>query len=124
MVQYIISEKNPTSIYSYISKKIDFYSELIISLYGGRIDIFSPKIDAFKHIVYRKTELLSLIDNHFSKYPLKKKKKPAVNLIQQFYPLLHDKSTSDIGKFNEWIVSKDKWEKYKTNKEMVQIILV
>ena len=97
-----------------ISQKNRFLLEPLISLYGGRIDIFSPKIDAFKYIVYRKTELLSLINNYFSKYPLKTKKASRINLIKQFYPLLtYSKSTSDIGKFNEWIAFKDKWEKYR-----------
>ena len=44
--------------------------EPLIDIYGGRVDITSPKIEAFKYVIYRKAELFNLIDNYFSKYPL------------------------------------------------------
>jgi hypothetical protein len=54
-------------------------------LYGGRIDILSPKIEAFKYVIYRKNELYDLIDKYFIKYPLKTEKYKRVNLIKEFY---------------------------------------
>ena len=94
------------------SQKNKYLLEPLIYIYGGRVDISSPKIETFKYIVYRKAELFNLIDNYFSKYPLRTEKMNRVNLIKQFYLLrLHRKSV-DIVKINEWVKFKDKWEKY------------
>ena len=86
--------------------------EPLIQLYGGRIDICSFKTEAFKYIVYRKNELFNLIDNYFSKYPLRTKKSSRLHLIKQFYSVRISKNNKDINKLNEWILFKDKWEKY------------
>lgn len=95
------------------SQKNKYLLEPLIHIYGGRVDISSPKIEAFKYVVYRKAELFNLIDNYFSKYPLRTEKMKRVNLIKQFYLLrLNKKSEKDIVKFNEWVKFKDKWEKY------------
>ena len=85
----------------------------LIHLYGGRVDIISPKTEAFKYIVYRKSELFNLIDNYFNKYPLKTKKLSRLNLIKQFYLVRITKNNKDLYKLNEWVLFKDKWEKYK-----------
>jgi LAGLIDADG endonuclease len=83
------------------SQKNKYLLEPLIYIYGGRVDISSPKIETFKYIVYRKAELFNLIDNYFSKYPLRTEKMNRVNLIKQFYLLrLHRKSV-DIVKINE-----------------------
>ena len=84
----------------------------LIHLYGGRVDIISPKTEAFKYIVYRKSELFNLIDNYFNKYPLKTKKSSRLKLIKQFYLVRVSKNNKDIEKLNEWVIFKDKWEKY------------
>jgi hypothetical protein len=73
----------------------------LIAIYGGRIDILSPKIEAFKYVIYRKAELSNLIDNYFSKYPLKTEKMKRVNLIKIFYLLRIYRKSKDINKFNE-----------------------
>jgi hypothetical protein len=96
-----------------ISQKNRHLLEPLIVLYGGRIDILSPKIDAFKYVVYRKAELFNLIDNYFSKYPLKTEKVKRVKLIKDFYILRVDRNTQDITKYNKWIIFKNRWEKYK-----------
>jgi hypothetical protein len=75
--------------------------EPLIQLYGGRIDICSPKLEAFKYIVYRKNELFSLIDNYFSKYPLKTKKSSRLKLIKQFYLVRISINNQDINKLND-----------------------
>ena len=82
-------------IFISITQKNRFLLEPLVSLYGGRIDILSPKIEAFKYVIYRKNELYSLIDNYFSNYPLKTEKFKRVchaSQIKQFYDLLakHD----------------------------------
>ena len=94
------------------SQKNKYLLEPLLSIYGGRVDILSPKIEAFKYIVYRKKELFNLVDNYFDKYPLKTKKSSRVNLIKQFYLLRVYINSKDIGEFNKWISFKDKWEKY------------
>jgi len=95
-----------------IAQKNRYLLEPLIHLYGGRVDIFSPKIEAFKYIVYRKNELFNLIDNYFNKYPLRTKKCKRLHLIKQFYLVRINKNNQDIYKLNEWISFKDKWEKY------------
>lgn len=96
-----------------ITQKNKYLLEPLINIYGGRIDILSPKLEAFKYIVYRKLELFNLIDNYFSKYPLKTAKIHRLNLVKDFYCLRLYRKSEDINKFNEWIKFKDKWEKYK-----------
>ena len=103
-------------IFISITKKNRFLLEALVSLYGGRIDILSPKIEAFKYVIYRKNELYSLIDNYFSKYRLKTEKFKRVCLIKQFYDLrtyCNKNNIHDINKLKEWVSYKDKWEKFK-----------
>ena len=101
-------------IFLSITQKNRFLLEPLIHLYGGRIDILSPKIEAFKYVIYRKNELYSLIDNYFINYPLKTEKYKRVNLIKQFYDLrtYNNKNNNDINKLNAWVSYKDRWEKY------------
>jgi len=96
-----------------LTQKNKYLLEPLIALYGGRVDILSPKTDAFKYIIYRKLELFYLIDNYFNRYPLKTEKMKKLNLIKQFYELRINKKNQDIDKLNKWVIFKDKWEKYK-----------
>ena len=103
-------------IFISVSQKNRFLLEPLIQLYGGRIDILSPKIEAFKYVIYRKNELFSIIDNYFTKYPLITEKSKRINLIKQFYDLRtfsNNSNNYDINKLNAWVLYKDKWEKYK-----------
>jgi NADH:ubiquinone oxidoreductase subunit 2 (subunit N) len=93
------------------SQKNKYLLEPLIHIYGGRVDI-QIKVDAFKYIVYRKNELFNLIDNYFNKYPLKTKKSSRLKLIKQFYLMRVSKNNKDIEKLNQWVLFKDKWEKY------------
>ena len=95
-----------------ISQKNKYLLEPLIHIYGGRVDISSPKIEAFKYVIYRKVELFNLIDNYFTKYPLRTEKMKRVNLIKKFYLVKLSKKNEDIVKFNEWVKFKDRWEKY------------
>ena len=96
-----------------ITQKNKYILEPLIKLYGGRIDILSPKVEAFKYIIYRKSELFYLIDQYFINYPLKTDKMKRLNLIKQFYSVRIHRDSIDINKFNEWIAFKHKWDKYK-----------
>lgn len=84
-----------------ISQKNKYLLEPLIHIYGGRVDIHSPKREAFKYVIYRKAELFNLIDNYFSKYPLRTEKMKRINLIKQFYLVRLSKKNEDIVKFNE-----------------------
>lgn len=95
-----------------ISQKNKYLLEPLIHIYGGRVDISSPKTEAFKYVIYRKAELFNLIENYFSKYPLRTEKMKRVNLIKQFYLVRLSNKNDDVVKLNEWINFKDKWEKY------------
>jgi hypothetical protein len=95
-----------------ISQKNRFLLDLLVNIYGGRVDVLSPKIGAFKYVVYKKDDLFNLVDNYFSQYPLKTLKSERVKLIKQFYiARLHRKSDDNN---NEWIKFKNKWENYKS----------
>lgn len=71
----------------------------------GRIKITNDK-DSFQYSIYRKKEILNLIDNYFKKYPLKSSKRWKLNLINDFYLYKNQE-----GKKKEWIELKNKWDK-------------
>ncbi|MCO8751340.1 hypothetical protein KLO70_18225 [Clostridioides difficile] len=84
-----------------VTQKNKYLLEPLIDIYGGKVDISSPKIEAFKYVIYRKSELFNLIDNYFNIYPLRTEKIKRVNLIKEYYSIrLHSKS-DNIEKFNE-----------------------
>ena len=95
-----------------ISQKNKYLLEPLIRIYGGRVDISNPKIEAFKYVIYKKGELFNLIDNYFNEYPLRTEKMKRVYLIKEFYLVRLYNKNKDIVKFNEWVKFKDRWEKY------------
>ena len=95
-----------------VSQKNMYLLEPLINIYGGRVDPLGIKTEAFKYIIYRKTELFNLIDNYFVKYPLKTVKGKRLNLIKDFYLLRMYETDQDINKLNLWVQWKDKWDKY------------
>ena len=102
-------------IFISITQKNRFLLEPLIKLYGGRIDILSPKIEAFKYVVYRKNELYSLIDNYLVKYPLKTEKANRVKLIKEFYDVrtyANNKYKCDPSRLKAWVSYVDRWERY------------
>jgi len=108
----IYSNEASGQVFISISQKNKYLLEPLIHLYGGRVDISSPKKEAFKYVIYRKGELFYLIDNYFNKYPLRTEKMKRVNLIKEFYLVRLSKKNKDIFKFIEWVKFKDRWEKY------------
>lgn len=74
--------------------------EPLINIYGGRVDAIGAKIEAFKYIIYRKSELFNLIDKYFIKYPLRSAKASRVNLIKDFYNLRLYQNSEDLNKLN------------------------
>ena len=94
-----------------IRQKNKYLLDPLVDLYGGRIEIHSPKIEAFKYVIYRKNELFNLIDNYFTKYPLRTKKLNRIKLIKELYLKIISKNNKDIIKLNEWVKFKDTWDK-------------
>jgi hypothetical protein len=78
-----------------LTQKNKYILEPLLNIYGGKIYIVSPKIEAFKYTIYRKKEILNLLNNYLIKYPLKSAKNNRVKLITQFYEL---KSYKDLNK--------------------------
>jgi hypothetical protein len=105
---------NQTSgqIFISASQKNKYLLEPLIQLYSGRIDITSPKEEAFKFIIYRKQEVFNMVDNYFSKYPLKSKKQKRINMIKEFFVKRPSSNCNNIQKLQEWVLFKDRWDKY------------
>ena len=94
------------------SQKNMYLLEPLINIYGGRVDAIGAKIEAFKYIIYRKSELFNLIDKYFIKYPLRSAKASRVNLIKDFYNFRLYQNSEDLNKLNLWVKWKEKWDKY------------
>lgn len=104
-----IDEKSNQLIIS-IAQKNRYLLDPLIRLYSGRIEILSSK-DAFCYKIYRKKEILNLVDNYFNNYPLRSNKAYKVKMIKDFY-LYKDYINSDIiNEYSLWIDFKNKWNK-------------
>lgn len=101
---------NQTSgqIFISASQKNKYLLEPLIHLYSGRIDITSPKAEAFKYIIYRKQEVFNMVDNYFSKYPLKSKKQKRINMIKEFFVKRPSSNCNNIQKLHQWVLFKDR----------------
>jgi len=99
-------------IFISISQKNKYLLDPLVSLYGGRVYFCDSKFQSFKYVIYRKKEIFNLIDNYFIKYKLKTKKFNRLNLIKQFYIVNINKDNNNLNKLNEWVLFKDKWDKY------------
>ena len=98
-----------------ITQKNKYLLDPLINLYGGKIYILSPKIDAFKYSIFRKNEILKLKTDYFSKYPLRTAKYKRLNIIEKFFELRPycEVNSKTLEEYNKWILFKDQWEKYK-----------
>ncbi len=97
------------------SQKNSYLLEPLINLYGGKLYPHNSKKEAFKYVIYRKKEVINLIDNYFIKYPLLSKKQNRLNLVKEFYLYLNNylnNNNKDIAKFNEFIKLLNKWDTY------------
>lgn len=104
----IYFNKNSGQVFISITQKEKYLLNPLINIYGGRVDLLSPKIEAFKYIVYRKKDLFNLIDNYFSKYPLKTKKSNRLHLVKEFYLVRISKNNRDLSKVKNWNLFKDR----------------
>lgn len=77
----------------------------LIDVYSGKVYSQSLKTGAFKYQIYRKNDLIYLIDHYFTYYSLRTLKLHRLNLIKQFYELrTYKNNPNDLNKLNHWIV--------------------
>jgi hypothetical protein len=67
-----------------VTQKNKYLLDPLIKLYSGRIKITDSR-QAFQYSIYRKQEILNIIDNYFIKYPLMSNKRNKISLIKEFY---------------------------------------
>lgn len=101
------------------SQKNRFILEALVDLYGGQI-YPQVKKNAFKWTCFRKSEILSLVDNYFKVNPCRSDKLTRLTMAKKFYELkqlhAHKASTnSDLGK--AWKYFLVKWESLINKKE-------
>jgi hypothetical protein len=96
-----IDEKSGQLIIS-VTQKNKYLLEPLQILYGGRIKILTSK-DAFIYSIYRKEEVLKLLDVYFKNFPLKSSKSSKLKLIKDFYLLTEHRhlNVNKIAKFNQ-----------------------
>ena len=95
-----------------ITQKNKYLLDPLQILYGGRIQILKSK-DAFQYSIYRKEEILNLVNVYFKNFPLKSSKASRINLIKDFYRLRTHANfnVNKIYEFNQWVIFKDTWDK-------------
>ena len=106
-----IDEKSDQLVIS-VTQKNKYLLEPLQKMYGGKIYILSPKVEAFKYSIFRKIEVLNLVDVYFKNFPLKSSKAIKINLIKDYY-LLKEHShlnVKKIDKYNQWVIFKNKWD--------------
>lgn len=112
----IYLSNNNKQIFISISQKNKYLLEKLQLVYSGKIFISSPNTEAFKYLIYRKNELFYLIDNYFTKFPLKTLKMNRINLIKEFFIICNynnnNTNINNIEKLNNWLKFKERWDKY------------
>jgi len=96
-----------------IGQKNKLLLDPLVSLYGGSIYMQKQTL-SFKWVVFRKNEILSLLE-YFKKYPLRSAKKHRVFLISKYFLLKNSKAhlappNSILGK--HWKLFLKSWERY------------
>ncbi|CAH2356110.1 putative intron-encoded endonuclease (mitochondrion) [[Candida] railenensis] len=96
-----------------VCQKDKYMLEPLQEMFGGRTRTMgSKKMNAFTHQMYRKNELMNLMDNYFNLYPTKSEKKERLLLMKDFYLLRTDRESKDMIKLNKWLEFKNKWDKF------------
>lgn len=68
------------------SQKNRFLLDPLVELYGGKISVMS-KVGAFKWTCYKKSEILSLVDDYFKANPSRSGKLARLKMANKFYEL-------------------------------------
>lgn len=69
-----------------VSQKNRFLLDALVELYGGTIYVM-VKQGAFKYTVFKKDDILSLVNNYFSVNPSRSEKRVRLNKVEKFYEL-------------------------------------
>jgi len=77
------NEKSDQLIIS-VTQKNKYLLDPLLKLYSGRIEITDSR-QAFQYSIYRKQEILNLIDNYLKRYPLMSNKRKKIDLIKELY---------------------------------------
>jgi len=77
------SEKSDQLIIS-VTQKNKYLLDPLLKLYSGRIEITDGR-QAFQYSIYRKKEILNIIDNYLKRYPLMSNKRKKIDLIKKLY---------------------------------------
>lgn len=93
-----------------ITQKNRYLLDPLIKLYSGRVQILNSQ-DAFQYCIYRKSEVISLIDNYFNVCALKSSKADRLMLIKDFYIHMDYMKSDQPYIYNKWINFKNKWDK-------------
>jgi hypothetical protein len=99
-------------IYISITQKNLSLLEPLIELYGGRIDIINSNGESYKYTVHRKKQILELVNNYFSTYPLRTRKSTRLELINKFYLLRNGRYYRKGCEFLDWMIFKERWDRY------------
>jgi hypothetical protein len=96
-----------------LSQKRRFILDLIASVYGGTVKASNKDQSAFKWTIYRKNDVLSLIDNYFHWNNCVSAKNKKFGLVKEFYHLssigaLNASENSVLGK--SFIQFANRWE--------------
>lgn len=101
-----IDEKSGQLIIS-VTLNNNYLLEPLQKFYGGRIRITSTK-NAFIYSIYRKKEILNLVEDYFKKYPLRSSKRYKLNLIPEFYKI-YTVALLPLDNFKKWVDFKNEW---------------
>lgn len=108
----IYFNKSSGQLFISVSQKEKHILDPLISIYGGRIDFSNSKKDSYKYIIYRKKEVLNLLDNYFKHYQLRSAKDIRIKMIPKLYELyIYRNKPEEVVKYAEWISFLDKWNK-------------
>ena len=76
-------EVNKDLLY-YLKTDGKYLLDSLIKLYSGSIKILDSRL-AFQYSIYRKKEILNIIDNYLVRYPLMSNKRNKISLIKELY---------------------------------------
>ena len=77
------NEKLDQLIFS-ITQKNKYLLDPLVKLYSGRIQITDSR-QAFQYSIYRKKEILDIIDNYLKRFPLMSNKRNKIDLVKELY---------------------------------------
>jgi len=77
------NEKSDQLILS-VTQKNKFLLDPLLNLYSGIIKITYSR-EAFQYCIYRKQEVLNIINNYLKRYPLMSNKREKIDIIKKLY---------------------------------------